>query len=423
MIKLNTILAGITISLLLLALPAAASDYTLGVFGNANEDETINMQDVTYTELIILEYRDETELADAKYDGKINMQDVTQIELVILGKEKEITLIDTAEKVVTVNKPLTRIIPTYPQAIETLRSIEVPKDIIVGIGTWPTPLDPVFFGEFSDTPCIGTGWNPDVEAILELDPDAVILFGTGRVDLDSVQDVLEVAGITVLRFNLQTLDIHRDEVEKLGYVFDKRDCAEEYLNWRADILDSIKESVAGLSEDDKPDVYFMPSFKDGLYYIYGQYAYIDMAGGRDVFADQPGNYMSLDPEEVITRNLDIIVRVAPWDAGGYGVAAGETAEFEALRDEIMSQPELENVKAVNDGRVYIIADHFVSFFPASGCRQFVQIAYQAKWFHPELFEDLDPEAIHQEYLTEYQGLDYDLSGHGVFAYPPLEERT
>ena len=68
------ILVGITMSLLLLALPVAASDFTLGVFGNANEDGTINMRDVTYTELIILEYRDQTELADGKYDGKINMQ-------------------------------------------------------------------------------------------------------------------------------------------------------------------------------------------------------------------------------------------------------------------------------------------------------------------------------------------------------------
>ncbi|MEA1863738.1 MAG: hypothetical protein U9N46_00835 [Euryarchaeota archaeon] len=30
--------------LLLLALPAAASDYTLSIFGNANEDDTVNMQ-------------------------------------------------------------------------------------------------------------------------------------------------------------------------------------------------------------------------------------------------------------------------------------------------------------------------------------------------------------------------------------------
>ena len=101
----TTILYGIAVGLMLLvccALPAQASDYTLGVFGNANEDDTINMQDVTYTELIILEYRDKTDLADAKYDGKINMQDVTPIELVILGREKEITVTDGADRIVTV---------------------------------------------------------------------------------------------------------------------------------------------------------------------------------------------------------------------------------------------------------------------------------------------------------------------------------
>jgi iron complex transport system substrate-binding protein len=49
----DIILATVALCLLLLASSAAASDdHTLGIFGNANEDETINMQDVTYTELI-----------------------------------------------------------------------------------------------------------------------------------------------------------------------------------------------------------------------------------------------------------------------------------------------------------------------------------------------------------------------------------
>ncbi len=43
----------------------------------------------------------------------------------------------------------------------------------------------------------------------------------------------------------------------------------------------------------------------------------------------------------------------------------------------------------------------------------------AKWFYPDLFEDLDPQAIHQEYLTRFQGLDYDLDEYGVFVYPEL----
>ena len=52
---------------------------------------------------------------------------------------------------------------------------------------------------------------------------------------------------------------------------------------------------------------------------------------------------------------------------------------------------------------------------------FIGIAYMTKWFYPDLFEDLDPKVIHQEYLTEFQHLDYDLDEHGVFVYPLLEE--
>ena len=125
-----SILLGIT-TMLLLALPAAASDFTLEIFGNANEDDTINMQDVTYTELIILEYRDETELTDAKYDGKINMQDVTQIELIILGKELELTIIDAAGNDVTVPMPVERAaVNTYSAAAFRVLDAE---DRIVGV--------------------------------------------------------------------------------------------------------------------------------------------------------------------------------------------------------------------------------------------------------------------------------------------------
>jgi iron complex transport system substrate-binding protein len=51
-----------------------------------------------------------------------------------------------------------------------------------------------------------------------------------------------------------------------------------------------------------------------------------------------------------------------------------------------------------------------------GAQHFMGIGYLAKWFHPDLFEDLDPKAIHQEYLTEFQGLDYKLEEHGTFVY-------
>jgi len=65
------ILVGITTIMLLLCctLPAVASDYTLGIFGNANEDDTIDLEDVEYTPRIILGLIDQTQLADAEYDS------------------------------------------------------------------------------------------------------------------------------------------------------------------------------------------------------------------------------------------------------------------------------------------------------------------------------------------------------------------
>ena len=119
------ILIGASLLAMLLALPAVASDYTLEIFGNANEDDTINMQDLTYIELIINEYRDRTELADAKYDGKINMQDVTQIELIILGKGKEITVKDATDRIVTINQPTERVVTLFPVATEMVYAFEL----------------------------------------------------------------------------------------------------------------------------------------------------------------------------------------------------------------------------------------------------------------------------------------------------------
>jgi iron complex transport system substrate-binding protein len=111
--------------------PALASvTDTLEIYGNANEDDTIDMRDLTYVKLIFFGKKPETELADAKYDGKINPLDFIQIKLIIVGKEKELTLVDSADKIKTVEKPITRIVTYNTNALETMRSIKVEKDKI-----------------------------------------------------------------------------------------------------------------------------------------------------------------------------------------------------------------------------------------------------------------------------------------------------
>lgn len=75
---------GIIVSVMLLAsIPSVSAQ----LFGDANEDTRINMQDVTKVERMILGYDPETTSADANQDDDINMQDVTFIELIILERK------------------------------------------------------------------------------------------------------------------------------------------------------------------------------------------------------------------------------------------------------------------------------------------------------------------------------------------------
>ena len=398
---------------------ASEDDFVLEIYGNANEDDTIDMGDVVYTKLAIFGKKPKTELCDAKYDGRINVLDVIQTKLIILGKEKEVTLIDSADRVVTVKKPVKRIVSGQRSAIVMLKVLKVPTDLIVGVSSImqrPGYENDILFPEFQDKPTVGNVWTPDVEAILNLNPDVVLLQASDRPTLDNALKVLESADIPVIRVYGGAYGKGiPEEVKKLGYVVGKQDKADEFVYFYNKHMDSIKEKVEKIPAENKhkPKVYFESSKS---YSVVGdKHQDVEAAGGENIFEERG----AVDPEAVIDRNPDIIVKVALLSASGYRLDSDDTTEIEKVKEEIMNRPELQNVKAVKEGRVYVISCRIVPWGPASigACRALLQNAYLAKWFHPELFEDLDPKAIHQEYLTRFQGLDIDLDEKGVFAYP------
>ena len=98
--------------------------------------------------------------------------------------------------------------------------------------------------------------------------------------------------------------------------------------------------------------------------------------------------------------------------GIFGLGIDDTSAAEARRNEIMELDVFSGGSAVKNGDVYLESPDFFGT-----PRYMIGLAYQAKWFHPDLFSDLDPEAIHQEYLTRFMRIDYDLGKHGVFVYP------
>jgi iron complex transport system substrate-binding protein len=74
------------------------------------------------------------------------------------------------------------------------------------------------------------------------------------------------------------------------------------------------------------------------------------------------------------------------------------------------------VNAVKNGKVYAIHYDIVT-----GPGAFISVLYYAKLFNPDIFEDLDVQMIHQEYVDRFKRIDYNVYEHGVFVYPPLED--
>ena len=397
---------------------ASEDNYVLGVYGNANEDDTIDMRDLTYVKLIFFGKKPETELADAKYDGKINPLDFIQIKLIIVGKEKVITIVDEADRIVTIDMPVERIVSArFGYAAEVMRALGA-KDKIVGVGKYLASME-IYFPELSKLPNVGAGSSMDYEMILSLNPDLVITTQskpTGHAE--------KLPGIPVVAFNFYTQKKMNEEVKKLGYILRKKDEAKYFTDsFHKKYTNLIKTRTEGLSEEERPRVYverhhkayktYAGTCKDGTGYVQ---QVIDMAGGRNIFADitvSGSSIFDVDPEEVVKRNPDIIIKYISAYTKNAGYWMDDPSQAKATRDEIMSRPELANVNAVKNGRVYMI-----NMGITAGPGYPIGNAYFGKWLQPELFEDLDTQAIHQEYLTEFQGLDFDVSKHGVFVYHP-----
>jgi iron complex transport system substrate-binding protein len=220
--------------------------------------------------------------------------------------------------------------------------------------------------------------------------------------------------IPVLRFygGKYSEDIEK-EMKAFGYLFDRRDEAEDFNDWFESFMDRINSSVSKIPEEDRPKVWFESSHK--TYYGFNENL-VDFAGGKNIL---PGGGET-DPEAVVGFDPDIII-IAAGCTGGYFLDADNVTAIKKLRDEMMNRSELQNVSAVKNGRVYAINGYMLGSMSCSSGRSFLQVPYLAAWFYPEIFRDLDPQAIHQEYLTKFRGLDYDLDKKGVFVYPPLEE--
>ncbi|MFZ3050927.1 MAG: ABC transporter substrate-binding protein [Methanothrix sp.] len=392
-----------------------AFSYTLNIFGNANMDDAINESDIAYLEDVMAGRSPATELSDANLDDVVDGKDIEQVERLIDGTEEQLALkaytIYEELMNVTIPMPVERIVVLNLACAESVRGIKA-RDMVVGVGSSLVEgSNRDFFPEMIDLPTVGKWSEPDIEAIISLNPDIVIA-DLRTPDPEKLEDKLEGTGITVVRMGFTYPDYSSSEIMALGYILDRKDDARELNSFAGKYLDLIEERVSSIAESERPRVYPIYYTSADLWKTGSNGSIVDMlcglAGGENIAHDLTGGtggmYPTVDPEWVVGENPQIIFT---WSSPGGYSPANDTAMRE-LWTKIVQAPELSRVDAAKDERVHLMTTEITS-----RPRWFVGLSYLAKWFYPEKFPDLDPEAIHKEYLERFQGLKYQ----GIFVYP------
>jgi iron complex transport system substrate-binding protein len=393
--------------------------FTLGIFGNANMDSTIDDSDISYVQGVMSGTNARTDLCDANNDGTVDEKDIDQIKKIIKAEETYLIFKDSVGSVVTVKMPVERVAILSSMATEAIKVLKAEK-LVVGVDK-STAKDQIFFPDLCKLSLIGTSSEPDIESIISMHPNIVLCTGSIGASRTKLEDELKGTGITVVR-----LDFYKDasmlnEMEMLGYIMNKREEAEDFSDFYGGYLKLILDRTKELSENDKPKVY-MESHDNYVAHSIGTgfNTRCAIAGGKNIVAEAnltggtAGSYPVVDPEWVMEQNPDIIIKnPSSKVVAGYGT--DNTSELKAIFEEVKERPELTNVSAIKNEKIYVISAI------SGGPKIIIGTVYMAKWFHPDLFKDLDPQTVHQEYLTRFLDLDYDLKKQGVFVYPSDEQ--
>jgi len=315
-----------------------------------------------------------------------------------------ITIVDSAGRVVEVPQPLERIAFWDVGAAEVIRALGA-GDKFVGINDYIITYYSHFWPELQDKPTIGSYVNPDYEKVIDVEPQVIFTLVGYPPDAEAQ---LEPAGIKVIGMSFSTLEVLASNIKTLGLMLGKEEEAEELANFLQSKLDLIEEGVKEIEPEERKTVYFEFGHMD--YFASGPGSVNDellgKAGGINIFADLGVSSSEVDPEEILIRDPDVVIK-CPMGVTYGGYTATDTSDMEAERDEMMSRPGWSELKAVKNGQVYIEGGDLY------GPMIVINLCYLAKILYPDRFEDLDVEAFHREYLEKYQGLEFK----GIYVYP------
>lgn len=209
-----------------------------------------------------------------------------------------------------------------------------------------------------------------IERIVAARPDLVVSIG---LDQEEAVATLRRLGLRVEVLPPSSVEDLFTTVGRLGGLTGREAAAEELAGELRHRIDRVRGAVARVPPEERPRVFYQ--VWDDPLMTAGEGTWlselIELAGGRNVFADVDALYPQVSPEAVVARDPQVVL--AP-DTHGEPVGAEELAR----------RPGWSSVSAVQTGRVYAVDGDLVA---RPGPRIVEALEIFAARLHPDLFPD------------------------------------
>ena len=161
---------------------------------------------------------------------------------------------------------------------------------------------------FAGAANVGVSMNPDMEIIRAIRPDWTF---APRTLEPSLRPAFEAARIDVAFLNLRSISGMYAAIAELGPLLAREEQAAALITEFEDFKAQLEETTA--FGENPPRVLILMGLP-GSYLVATEHSYIGslvaMTGAINVYEDKAGEFISINTEDMLTRNPDIILRAA-----------------------------------------------------------------------------------------------------------------
>lgn len=161
--------------------------------------------------------------------------------------------------------------------------------------------------EYQDLPQVGTAMAPDMEIVASLNPDWILSPASLQADQQPKYEAIDTDWAFL---NLRSVPGMYRSIQELGEIFDRKEEAQKMVDEFTEFYDEYRDNNAG---KEKPKVLVLMGLP-GSYIIATENSYVgslvELAGGENVYAGTGQEFLTVNTEDMKTKEPDVILRAA-----------------------------------------------------------------------------------------------------------------